>query len=114
PCKIGRCSVKLRRTTALALRSRNYDLMLNRVAALIDGPRRASARAIKALMTATCWSIGRHIVEFELSGRKRADYGEELLERFPLISPGASTAVFHAQTSTRRVNFIRPSQFNRF
>jgi hypothetical protein len=55
--------------------------MLNRVAALIDGARRASARAVNALMTATCSSIGRHIVEFELSGKKRAEYGEELLER---------------------------------
>jgi len=55
--------------------------MLNRVAALIDEARRASARAVNALMTATYWSIGRHIVEFELSGKKRAEYGEELLER---------------------------------
>lgn len=69
------------RSRALTIRSRDYDAVLNRVAALIDEARRASARAVNALMTATYWSIGRHIVEFELSGKKRAEYGEELLER---------------------------------
>jgi predicted nuclease of restriction endonuclease-like (RecB) superfamily len=65
----------------LTVRSRDYDTMLDRVAALIDEARRASARAVNALMTATYWSIGRHIVEFELKGKKRAEYGEELLQR---------------------------------
>ena len=65
----------------LPLHSRDYDAMLNRVAALIGEARGASARTVNALMTATYWSIGRHIVEFELSGKKRAEYGEELLER---------------------------------
>src|SRR4029077_18899038 len=65
----------------LPLHSRDYDAMLNRVAALIGEARGASARTVNALMTATYWSIGRHIFEFELSGKKRAEYGEELLER---------------------------------
>jgi DUF1016 N-terminal domain len=69
------------RSGALTIRSRDYDAMLNRVAALIDEARRASARVVNALMTATCWSVGRHIVEFELSGKRRAEYGEELLVR---------------------------------
>lgn len=77
--KLLRCNVKSAKTRAVALRSRDYDAMLNRVAALIDEARRASARAVNTLMTATYWSIGRHIVEFELSGKKRAEYGEELL-----------------------------------
>src|SRR5437667_10989927 len=32
-------------------------------------------------MTATYWEIGRRIVEFEQRGKKRAQYGEELLQR---------------------------------
>lgn len=32
-------------------------------------------------MTATYWEIGRRIVEFEQSGRRRAEYGDELLVR---------------------------------
>jgi len=73
--------MKSRKTRALAVRSRDYDAMLNRVAALIDEARRASTRVVNALMTGTYWSIGRHLVEFELSGKRRADYGEELLVR---------------------------------
>ncbi|HEX7618262.1 MAG TPA: PDDEXK nuclease domain-containing protein, partial [Verrucomicrobiae bacterium] len=41
----------------------------------------ASARTVNAFMTATYWEVGRRIVEFEQGGEKRAEYGEELLDR---------------------------------
>jgi hypothetical protein len=63
------------------VRSRDYDTMLDRVVRLVDETRRASARSVNALMTATYWLIGRHIVEFEQQGKQRAEYGEELLQR---------------------------------
>lgn len=31
------------------------------------------------LQVRTCWSVGRHIVEFEQGGEKRAGYGKRLL-----------------------------------
>jgi predicted nuclease of restriction endonuclease-like (RecB) superfamily len=62
-------------------RPAGYDAMFNRVVQLIDDARRTSARTVNAIMTATYWLIGRHIVEFELSGKTRAEYGEELLQR---------------------------------
>jgi len=65
----------------LALRSRDYDAMLNRVVDLIDQARRTSARTVNAIMTATYWLIGRYIVEFEQAGKTRAEYGAELLKR---------------------------------
>jgi predicted nuclease of restriction endonuclease-like (RecB) superfamily len=80
-CQVGRCVVKSHGTRALALRSRSYDAMLNRVVGLIDEARRTSARAVNAIMTGTYWSIGRYIVEFEQGGKSRAEYGEELLKR---------------------------------
>jgi predicted nuclease of restriction endonuclease-like (RecB) superfamily len=55
--------------------------MLSRVVGLIDEARRASARTVNSIMTATYWLIGRHIVEFEQSGKSRAEYGAELLKR---------------------------------
>ena len=73
--------MKRPKTRPLALRSREYDAMLSRVVGLIDEARRASARTVNTVMTATYWLVGRHIVEFELSGKRRAEYGEELLER---------------------------------
>ena len=46
-----------------------YEAMLGRVVQLIDESRRVSARAVNAVITATYWLVGWHIVEFE----QRAD-----------------------------------------
>jgi DUF1016 N-terminal domain len=48
---------------------------------LLESARRASARAINAIMTATYWEVGRRIVELEQGGRRKADYGERLVEQ---------------------------------
>ena len=60
---------------------RDYSNLLGRVSELLESARRASARAVNALMTATYWEVGRRIVEFEQGGEKRAEYGEEVLKR---------------------------------
>jgi hypothetical protein len=62
-------------------RSADYDAMLDRVVGLIDDARRTSARTVNAIMTATYWLIGRHIVEFEQSGKSKAEYGEEVIDQ---------------------------------
>ena len=56
-----------------------YGFLVDRIAGLLESARRASARAVNAVMTVTYWEIGRRIVEFEQGGRKMAEYGEELL-----------------------------------
>ena len=48
---------------------------------LLDAARQAAARSVNALMTASYWEIGRRIVEAEQKGRRRAGYGEQLMER---------------------------------
>lgn len=48
---------------------------------LLEAARRAAARSVNALMTASYWEIGRRIVEFEQGGKGRAAYGEALIER---------------------------------
>jgi hypothetical protein len=58
-----------------------YSSLVGGIGELLEAARRASARAVNALMTATYWEIGRRIVEFEQHGRQRAQYGEELLLR---------------------------------
>jgi hypothetical protein len=58
-----------------------YDSVLTEVVRLLEDSRRASARAVNAVMTATYWEVGRRIVEGEQSGGKRAGYGKELLKR---------------------------------
>ena len=48
---------------------------------LLDAARQAAARSVNTLMTASYWEIGRRIVEAEQKGRRRAGYGEQLMER---------------------------------
>jgi hypothetical protein len=58
-----------------------YGGLIGGIAELLEASRRIAARTVNALMTATYWEIGRRIVEFEQRGKKRAEYGEELLQR---------------------------------
>jgi predicted nuclease of restriction endonuclease-like (RecB) superfamily len=51
------------------------------IVSLLERARRAAARSINALMTASYWEIGRRIVEFEQGGEVRAGYGQALLKR---------------------------------
>ncbi len=51
------------------------------IVALLESARRAAARSVNALMTATYWEIGRRIVEFEQGGQRRAEYGKAMLKR---------------------------------
>lgn len=69
-----------RRITAAKM-SGAYGGLLTGVVELLEQARRASARSINALMTATYWEIGRRIVEFEQGGTSRAEYGQQLLQR---------------------------------
>jgi predicted nuclease of restriction endonuclease-like (RecB) superfamily len=48
---------------------------------LLETARTAAARSVNAVMTATYWEIGRRIVESEMRGENRADYGEQLVEQ---------------------------------
>ena len=73
--------MKRPKTRDVTVRSGDYEAMLSRVVGLIGEARRASARAVNSIMTATYWLIGRHVVEFEQQGKLRAQYGEQLLTK---------------------------------
>lgn len=59
----------------------NYGDIHTQIVELLESSRRAAARSVNALMTATYWEIGRRIVEFEQGGAERAAYGAALIER---------------------------------
>jgi len=59
----------------------SYAKLLGGVVDLLEQARRAAARSVNAVMTATYWEIGRRIVEFEQRGEAKAGYGEKLLAR---------------------------------
>ncbi len=61
--------------------ARPYPALITGIGALLEESRRAVARTVNCLMTATYWEVGRRIVKFEQGGKKRAEYGEELLKK---------------------------------
>lgn len=58
-----------------------YGRVLADMVDLLQSARRAAARTVNSVMTATYWEMGRRIVEVEQGGCGRARYGEELLPR---------------------------------
>jgi predicted nuclease of restriction endonuclease-like (RecB) superfamily len=58
----------------------NYDNIRAGIVELLKAARSAAARNVNSIMTAAYWEIGRRIVEQELQGESRADYGEQLME----------------------------------
>ena len=77
---MARAAKKLaKKTTSTALT--DYEDLFADVARVIEEARRAAARSVNAVMTATYWLVGRRIVEQEQGGMERAGYGEGLLDR---------------------------------
>ena len=72
---------KKKRSSQLKTHGNRYDDVLASMVDLLESSRRASARAVNCVMTATYWEIGRRIVELEQEGEWRAEYGEEMLKR---------------------------------
>lgn len=55
--------------------------LLARLRGLISQARGEAVRSVDSIQVATCWQVGRHIVEFEQAGNARARYGTQLLAR---------------------------------
>ncbi len=73
---------KIKKTlTVRKLTAGSYRKALSDIKRLIQQTRYASARSVNAIMTATYWEIGRRIALVEQKGKKRAGYGEELIEK---------------------------------
>lgn len=72
---------KPRQTAVVVARPDSYDAILAEVVELLETARRTSARAVNAVMVSTYWQIGRRVVESEMRGKHRADYGEQLIDR---------------------------------
>jgi hypothetical protein len=67
--------------TDIVLSSTDYKGIHGDIVAILESSRRAAARSVNALMTATYWEVGRRVVEFEQGGENRAAYGQALLVR---------------------------------
>ena len=70
-----------RKKTKSLAKDAGYDDLLSGISELLDAARRAAARRVNSILTATYWEIGRRIVEHEQGGQQRADYGEQIVTR---------------------------------
>lgn len=68
----------------LAISEYDYGTALTEMVDLMQAARRAAARSVNALMTATYWKIGQRIVELEQQGETRAEYGKRIVERLAM------------------------------
>jgi predicted nuclease of restriction endonuclease-like (RecB) superfamily len=66
--------------TKMTIIPENYNSIRAEIVELLKAARSTAARNVNSIMTATYWEIGRRIVEQELRGEARANYGEQLLE----------------------------------
>ena len=76
---MSRPSNKTKTGKTIQRKPADYNKVLSGVVELLEAARRASARVVNSLMTATYWEIGRRVVEHEQAGKERAAYGAELL-----------------------------------
>jgi len=67
--------------TKMTLVPESYNNIRTEIVELLHAARSTAARRVNALMTASYWEIGRKIVQSEQAGEKRAEYGEELIQR---------------------------------
>lgn len=72
---------KREQAAALVPVEAEYDGLLSGISTLLDQARRAAARTVNSILTATYYEVGRRVVEYEQGGSPRAEYGEALLKR---------------------------------
>ncbi len=65
-------------------KSKNYSNLITDLSSLINQGRKAAVRYVNTALVVTYWLIGRRIVGFEQKGKKRAEYGEALLEKLSI------------------------------
>jgi len=65
----------------LSIADDRYKHFSEGICSLLENARKSAGRAVNAILTASYWEIGRRIVEFEQKGKKRAEYGSELLHQ---------------------------------
>ncbi|MFT3878994.1 MAG: DUF1016 N-terminal domain-containing protein [Gemmatales bacterium] len=59
----------------------NYTQLLKLISATLRTGQSSAVRAASVHLLETYWRIGRHIVEFELGGQTKAEYGTGLITR---------------------------------
>jgi len=83
--------------------SRGGESLYREVRAVLEAARAGAYRAVNAAMVQAYWQVGRLIVEHEQGGRRRAAYGEAVLEELS----GRLTAEFGRGFDARNLRYMR-------
>ena len=59
----------------------NYNSIRAGIIELLKAARKTASQNVNTVMTGTYWEIGRRIVHFEQAGKRRAEYGDLLIQR---------------------------------
>ena len=62
------------------LRNINDTRLLNRIGEILTEARRYTAKTVNTILVKTYWHVGREIIEHELGGKTRAEYGKKMLQ----------------------------------
>jgi predicted nuclease of restriction endonuclease-like (RecB) superfamily len=81
--------------------------LFHRVVAILEQARSQAARSVNREMVAAYWLIGREIVEHEQNGRRRAAYGEAVLEALSLRLTGEFGRGFDVTNLRKMRQFYR-------
>jgi hypothetical protein len=81
--------------------------LLGNLGELIRDARQKVLRTVDTVQVQTCWQIGRHIVEFEQEGARRAGYGKQLLATLAQ----SLTAEFGKGFDNSNLRYTKHSQF---
>jgi hypothetical protein len=63
------------------LQQQEYSKLVQGIGQLLTAGRERAAQKIDNILVQTYWEIGRYIVEFELRGNEKAEYGSQLFDR---------------------------------
>ena len=66
------------------IEKKNPSQLLDRIGVIITEARQRAVQTVNTMLVKTYWEIGREIVEYELGGKIRADYGEELVKNLAI------------------------------
>ncbi|MDL2256978.1 DUF1016 N-terminal domain-containing protein [Bacteroidales bacterium OttesenSCG-928-I14] len=63
----------------MQLTKKTYDQLIDNIGTTLQKSRENAIKAINYELVKANWEIGKHIVEYEQGGNKKADYGSSLL-----------------------------------
>jgi DUF1016 N-terminal domain len=84
-----------------------YQHLQTDIADLLRQARMAAVRSVNAIMTASYWEVGRRMVEAEQKGKRRAAYGEQLIQQLALDLTAEFGRGFSKQNLHQMCSFYR-------